>query len=402
MKIFVLTHAFPPQKGGFSSYTYEITRNWLLAGAEVKIFSTVPPDGAAEVDAEMKPHVTYLETHSHTVPENFRVFLRFMKIAIREKAEVVFFPVWLPYSIFMVLFAWLPFRKLRYIVGCHGADVLGMYPKSSHPTSPLIKLLGRMTLRRAAALLVVSNYTAEKVRQLGVNPQKIKVFPNGVDYRKFRRVEVDRQALLRRYQLPESEATVLLTVSQFNRRKGIDTAIQVVQRLTELGEKLIYLIIGSGEMEAELSALIEKYDLKERVFILTQIDDETLIRFYNISDIFLLLSRQVGDVNVEGFGIVFLEANACGLPVIAGNSGGIPDAVEDGKSGFLVDPQDQPLIGEKIRYLIRHPREAAEMGAYGRKRVEAVYNWKRITGEMLAALEEMLAKLPQRHSAHRD
>lgn len=390
MKIFVLTHAFPPQKGGFSSYAYEIARHWIRAGIEVNVFSTVPPDDDDGFDAEMRPHVTYLETRSYTVPENFRVFVRFMKIAIREKADVVFFPVWLPYSIFMALLSWLPFRNIRYVIGCHGADVLGMYPKSSHPVSPLVKLLGRMTLRRAAALFVVSNYTAEKVRRLGVDSQKIKVFPNGVDYRKFRQVAVDRQALLRRYQIPDSETTVLLTVSQFNRRKGIDTAIQVVHRLTEMGEQIIYLIIGSGEMEAELIALIEKYDLKERVFILKHIDDETLIRFYNISDIFLLLSRQVGDINVEGFGIVFLEANACGLPVIAGNSGGIPDAVEDGKSGFLVDPQDPQLIGEKVRYLIHHPREAKAMGAYGRERVETIYNWKRITGEMLAALEETL------------
>ncbi|MCB0290717.1 MAG: glycosyltransferase family 4 protein, partial [Calditrichaeota bacterium] len=148
----------------------------------------------------------------------------------------------------------------------------------------------------------------------------------------------------------------------------------------------------SGEAEADMIGLIEKYDLKDRVFILKGIDDETLIQFYNISDVFLLLSRQASDVNVEGFGIVFLEANACGLPVVAGNSGGIPDAVADGKSGFLVDPLDTQQIREKIIYLLQHPAEAKQMGEYGRKRVETNYNWPKITQDMLVHLNGIVKK----------
>lgn len=392
MNIVILTHAFPPMKGGFSSYTYEIARNWILAGEEVKIVTTVPPDEAAGFEAQLKARIVYLENKSHTVPENLAVFIKFLKIAFKAKADVVLLPVWLPYSIFMVLFSYLTFNKIPYVIGCHGADILGMYPHSSHQVHPIVKFLGRLALRRAAALFAVSNYTAERVRELGVAKHKIKVFPNGVDYHKFKLLKVRKAELLNRYHIRNHDAAILLTVSQFNQRKGIDTAIQIVGELKAAGHHVIYLIIGSGEAEADMIGLIEKYDLKDRVFILKGIDDEALIQFYNISDVFLLLSRQASDVNVEGFGIVFLEANACGLPVVAGNSGGIPDAVADGKSGFLVDPLDTQQIREKIIYLLQHPPEAKQMGEYGRKRVETDYNWPKITQDMIACLNGMVKK----------
>jgi len=391
MKICVLTDFFPPKRGGYASHTYEIVKHWIKAGIEVIVVTTVISEQGYEVyNEEIRSNVYRVGKKGAGYLNALLVHARFMRIVFSQKPDLLFFTTWDPYTVFKPLFSFLWSGKYPYIIACHGADVLALYPGSSYGAKPIFKWLGRIALRQAKAIFAVSHYTAREVENLGVKTANIKIFPNGVDYRIFRPLPVDKKKLLSKYRIPGFDRKLLLTVAQLNIRKGLDTALKVVWELKKQDQIVNYVIIGSGDDEQRLNNLIRQLDLKDQVFILSNIDNDELIQFYNICDVFLLLSRHEGDMNVEGFGIVFLEANACEKPVIAGNSGGIPDAVKDGENGFLVEPQDIRTIKEKIIYLLENPKICHEMGEYGRRRVESEYNWEKITNGMLNYMEGLI------------
>jgi len=392
MKICVLTDFYPPKRGGYASHTYEIVKHWIKAGIEVTVVTTVISEQGYEIyNKEIRNNVYRVRKKGAGYLNALRVYARFMRIVFSQKPDLLFFTTWDPYTVFKPLFSFLWSSKYPYIIACHGADMLALYPGSSYGAKPIFKWLGRIALRQAKAIFAVSHYTAREVENLGVKTANIKIFPNGVDYRIFRPFPVDKKKLLSKYGIPGSDRKLLLTVAQLNIRKGLDTALKVVWELKKQDQIVNYIIIGSGDDEQRLNNLIHQLDLEEQVFILSNIDNDELIQFYNICDVFLLLSRHEGDMNVEGFGIVFLEANACEKAVIAGNSGGIPDAVDDGKSGFLVDSNNINEIKEKILNLLENPEISREMGKSGRQRVIEEFNWEKIASDMIRCMEGLIS-----------
>jgi phosphatidylinositol alpha-1,6-mannosyltransferase len=390
MKIAVLTDYFPPQKGGFSRYTNEIVRNWALHGVDVLVVATIRLQNHS-IDTKDEFTIRYIsKSRRQGYFFAFLVFIKFLVHIFKYKPDLIFFPVWDPYSIFMVIFKWLPFPNFRYVVGCHGADVLSLYANSSYPAKRVFKKLGVLALQKADLVFAISGFTADELQKLGIPDSRIKIFPNGVDHSKFYPMQVEMKSLLEKYGIPFGNYPILLTVAQLNKRKGLDTGIELVVKLREQIGKVIYIIVGSGSEEESLRKLIVKHDLKNSVFILTSIEDNELVKLYNLCDIFLLLSKQEGDLNVEGFGIVLLEANACGKPVIGGNSGGIPDAIEDGKTGFIVNPLDIDQIHDKVAFLLDNTEIRSMMGSAGRKRVIEVLNWGIICQNMLNTINESI------------
>lgn len=390
MRIAVLTNHFPPQRGGISRYTYALVSHWVAQGHPVLTASTVPPEkNIFDLQNDLNGKFIYINKRIQNYVDALTVFTTFFQQVKCFKPDLLFFPIWDPYSIFM------PFiftKKYPYAIGTHAAEILGLSPGSSYQVNRLVKKLGQLSLRHSNQVLTVSHYTARLLENFRINREKISVFPNGVDYQFFTPENIERQQLFNKFGIQYIPGhSVLLTVAKLNPRKGIDTGIRVFKRLHESGNKnVIYLIIGSGNDFTRLKGLIEKLSLQEHVFILTNISDNDLLQFYNSCDIFLLLSRLEGDMNVEGFGIALLEANACEKPVIAGNSGGIPDAVEHGRNGYLVDPNDEREITQKIENLLSDTNKAQSMGKYGRERVIQRFNWDQISRQMITQFEKIL------------
>lgn len=392
MKICVLTDDFPPVRGGVSRYTYEIIYHWLKQGVEVTIVTTViPDDDLFSYDNELRENLYYVKKTGIGYYKAFLVFYQFIKIVLKKEPDIVFLPYWNPYSLFMWLFFYLSFKKYPFIIGCHGAEILGLHPHSSYRAKRIFKWIGRQALKNARKVFAVSTYTASEIVKLGVNSKNIEIFPNGVDYLKFAPREINQELIFTKHSIPNTKSPILLTVAQLNIRKGMDVAIKAVANLKEDNHFVRYIIVGNGQDEYRLRELIDQYKLTDQVFTLTNVGDDDLIDLYNLCDLFLLLSRHEGDINVEGFGIAFLEANACKKPVIAGNSGGIPDAVEDGKSGFLVEPNNINEITEKILYLLDNQRISQEMGKYGRQRVVEEFNWEKIASDMIHCMEGLIS-----------
>ncbi|MEX2600703.1 MAG: glycosyltransferase [Balneolaceae bacterium] len=230
----------------------------------------------------------------------------------------------------------------------------------------------------------VSGYTEELLHREGVSRDKLTVVRNGTDPALFR--PLDASGL--RTKLGLEGKRIMLTVTRLVRRKGIDTVLTAMAQLGSDYEDLHYLIVGTGPEEAGLRQLSKRLGLTLRVHFLGPANYKELPHYYNLSDLFVMSSRtELPDV--EGFGIVFLEANACEVPVIGTRSGGIPSAILEGETGLIVHENSPVELEGAIRSLLLQPERMAEMGRRGRKRVEEELSWDRLSGRLYEQLESV-------------
>jgi len=176
---------------------------------------------------------------------------------------------------------------------------------------------------------------------------------------------------------------VLLTVARITKRKGHDLVLRAMSLMKDRTD-IHYIIVGSGEDRERLGRMTGELGLDGRVSFAGRVDDTELPDYYRLCDIYVMPNREVTDStdSIEGFGISFIEANACGKPSIGGRSGGADAAVADGVSGYLIDPESPEALAEKIRYLIDNPDEAAALGNNGRERVISDFSWKERAREL--------------------
>ena len=162
----------------------------------------------------------------------------------------------------------------------------------------------------------------------------------------------------------------MLTMARLEERKGHDMVLAAVAALTAEFPDLHYLVIGTGD-PGRLRDMAERLGVTHRLTIIEALDDTTLPSAFAAADVFVMVSRPGGQTEIEGFGIVYLEAAAAGLPCVAGDLGGCPDAVIDGVTGLCVDPHDVNAVAAGLRTIISSPQLAAQMGERGRHHVTA-------------------------------
>jgi phosphatidylinositol alpha-1,6-mannosyltransferase len=204
----------------------------------------------------------------------------------------------------------------------------------------------RRAFAAADGIVAVSRFTQDTlIRGFGVPADKIELVSNGVDLARF--VPRPRSAqLVARYGLEGRR--VLLTVSRLYARKGMDRVIESLPAVLRQFPDLVYLIVGEGSYRPTLENLVAAHDLRRNVIFTGAVPDYELAEHYGLGDVFIMANREMPDGETEGFGLVFLEANACGLPVIAGQAGGSVDAVTDQVNGLVVDGDDTAAIATAI------------------------------------------------------
>jgi phosphatidylinositol alpha-1,6-mannosyltransferase len=170
---------------------------------------------------------------------------------------------------------------------------------------------------------------------------------------------------------------VLLTVGRLQRRKGQDMAIQALPRIMKKFPDVKYMIVGSGEEYASLQRLAQDVGVRDRVIFVGRIADGEQAAYYAACDVFLMPNRQIGE-DIEGFGIVFLEAGAAGKPVIGGTSGGTGEAILDEVTGLRVNGENIQEIATAVVELLANPAKARAMGECGRRRVETEFSWESV------------------------
>lgn len=270
-----------------------------------------------------------------------------------------------------------------YLCWAHGEDI-GTARQSRELTWVMTRVY-----RGASAVIANSRSSARMLEALGVPPERIHVVHPGVDVNRFR-PDVDAADLRARF-AARSE-TVLLSVGRLQRRKGHDSAIAAIALLKEQGVPIQYLVIGVGDERQRLEALASISGVDDCVHFLGEVSAAELPRYYAACDVFLLPNRdENGDV--EGFGIVFLEAAAAGRPSIGGRSGGVPEAVIDGQTGVLVSGTDLDELAAAICDLAGSDRTRRQLGAKGRERACREFDWDRAARQVLAVHQRVSLNL---------
>jgi len=188
---------------------------------------------------------------------------------------------------------------------------------------------------------------------------------------------------------------VIGTLSRLVERKGFDTVLRAMPRVLEEFPDALYLVVGDGPDRPRLEAMVRDLGLGGSVHFAGSADEESLAAWFRTLDVFVMPSREIpSSGHVEGFGIVFLEAGACGRPVIGGRSGGVVEAVQDGSSGVLVNPGDPEDLARALLAMLRDPQRARHLGRSGRLRVEREFTWEKV----LEPLGDFLETLHPRES----
>ncbi len=353
-KTLLITLDFFPTLGGVSRY-------WISLGKEMPShkWAVLAPSlkkGQTELACAYKIYRSPF-FFKFLFPQWLPLVLALWGVILRERPNVMIAAQVLPVGTAVFLVSKI--TGIPYIVSTHGMDV----------TLPLaqprkMKLCGRI-FRNAKKIITVSRYTSAKIQTYGVGRSKIGfIFPCHI---------LAPQDAPLEYPASKKEC-ILLTVGRLVKRKGHEYVIEALSRLRHNNPPIYYVVVGDGPQKEHLVRLAKDSDVGDRVLFSGSLADEAVKQWYKKCDIFIMTPYEI-EGDVEGFGIVYLEANAFGKPVIAARSGGVEDAVEDGISGLLVEPQDVSGICDAIAKLCSDIQLRRRLGEQGRERVKKEFQW---------------------------
>jgi len=243
------------------------------------------------------------------------------------------------------------------------------------------KRVYRQLFRQSELVTVNSGFTGKKVKALGCPKNKIVKLPESLRIEDFP---------FRPKKLKPKEKVKLLTVARLVEKKGVKDSIKAVARVIEKHPHLEYQIAGDGPLKEELSYLIRRLKIEEKIKLLGWQDQNQIQKLYQQSHLFILASLTAKSGDQEGQGLVLQEAQASGLPVIATKHNGFPEGILEGKSGFLVPEGDVKALAEKLEYLITHPQIWLKIGRAGRKFVEKQYDSDRLNKQLVKIYQKLL------------
>ncbi len=285
-------------------------------------------------------------------------------------------------QMFLTLSAFIAssFTKRPYILFFHGEEIPQIYLRSN-------KYLKWLYVR-ADGYFCNSHFTARRLEKFIGDPKiKPAIITPGVEERFFQKPR-NLHKLKEHHGLQDRK--ILYTIARLDVRKGFDMVIKALPRIAQKYPDVIYLIGGKGPDEYRLKKLVKNNALEHYVKFLGFVPDDELVSWHYLGDVFVMPNRILADGDSEGFGIVFLEANAAGNPVIGGNEGGSVDAIVDGTTGFLVDPVDTEDISEKILYLLKDENLRTKMGAAGKKRAWEEFRWPQLAEKFESSILAIL------------
>jgi phosphatidylinositol alpha-1,6-mannosyltransferase len=246
----------------------------------------------------------------------------------------------------------------------------------------------RRAIARTDGVVAVSPFTRGMLMtMMGVPEAKIQLITPGIDLRRFS-PRPRRADLVARHSI--AGRTVLLTVGRLFARKGMDRVIESLPRIRAVIDNICYLVVGDGPYRSVLEDLAVLHGVQDAVVFAGTVPDTELIDHYALADIFIMANREMPDGDTEGFGLVFLEANACGIPVIAGKAGGSVDAVTDLRNGLVVDGRDPEDITAAVIRLCRDDALRAQVRETGLE-IAAGASWESRSDLLLGFCDQLIA-----------
>ncbi len=367
-KILLTTIYFPPQRGGISNSLWNIC---IHLPADRVVVLTEPSDinPRSSFPIYQKP----ITNTARFIWPRWLFLIRDMKRIVEEESiDIIHAGQILPIGTAALILKKL--YRIPYHVYVYGQDLMIM--RSSKRKMSLIKHI----LKNADGIIANSNSTKDKAVTLGAAPDKtIVVYPSPISLID---TTIDQQFydyFIKRYRLRGKQ--IILTVGNLVPRKGQDKVIQAMPEILRYHPQAHYVVVGNGEYIAHLRSMTDSLSIEEHVQFFTNVTDQELPYFYHACDVFIMPSREIKDshnksTDMEGFGIVYLEANLFGKPVIGGNSGGVPEAVAHGVTGLLVDPNNVHDIARAVSKLLSDKQLSEKLGSQGRERALKHFQWE--------------------------
>lgn len=365
----VLTELFLPTKGGTAVWFAEVYRR--LSGKETHIVTADVPD-AATVDTVH--HNTIHRIRMRRVPwlrpESLgmyaNLFIKSLWLALTHRFTAIHAGRALPEGITAWLVARLTLHPV--VIYAHGEELTTWGRGGKYKAM-------RFALRHADRVIANSEFTRDELLKMGVDDNRIHLIYPGVDVGRFRPgLEYED---LRQSVGVMGGVKLILSVGRLSRRKGFDQVIQALPALIHAGLDIQYVLIGIGEDWDYLLGLAREHSVSERVHLLGHVSTDDLPRWYNACDVFIMPNREING-DTEGFGMVFIEAAACGKPAIAGQAGGTGAAVEDGVTGFRVDGNSVVNVAAVLSRLLQDNTLGGSMGRQGYERVMREFTWEKV------------------------
>ncbi len=374
MNILVLTDSFLPHSGGSRIYYYNLYSKLVSQFPDHVTILTkkVPgwqefdrrqPTNSLQIIRRFKPLATW---KYHQWPKIIFPFAEALRLVRKKKIDLIHTGDLYPPG---VIALWLKHLiGVPYISYCHGEEVTQTEKRRYQP------LVRNKIYQGADGVVAACEFARANLVRLGIPENRICKITPGVDCERFspRPPSIE---LIRRFSLEHKH--VLLTVARLWPRKGHDLVIRALAKIRHEIPSIAYLIAGKGPEEERLRRLAAEAGVADLVTFVGYVPDEELAGFYDLCDLFIMPNRGEPDGDIEGFGMVFLEANAAGKAVVGGRSGGTADAIVDGVTGLLVNPEDVEEVSAAMRQLLLNPPLRKQMADAGLRRARSEFSWKR-------------------------
>ena len=364
-KVLFVTNDFGPRAGGIETFIIGLIERRAFAST---IVYTSKQANSQEYDQiwEKKYGVKVIRDSSRILLPTPRVARRISALIKAEGISVAAFGAAAPLG--LLAHSMKRSGIVRIVALTHGHEV---WWAKVFPFNLLLRRIGT----GVDSLTYLGEYTRQMISRPLTQSAKsamIKIAP-GIDTDHFS----PRNSANLRQSLQLSQKKVIVCVARLVHRKGQDKLIDAMPSILESIANAHLLIVGQGPYQSKLVKRVKKLGLEESVTFVGRINYEKLPEYICVGDLFAMPSRsRFGGLEVEGLGIAYLEASACGLPVIAGSSGGAPDAVVDGKSGVVVNGTDITAIAKTVIKFLRDPEGSRQMGQFGRNWVVEKWRWE--------------------------
>lgn len=405
MKIAFIIGAFPTLSETF--ILSQIT-GLIDMGQDVEIFAQFFPN-EKKVHSDIEKYHLVKRVHYFNMPSNkmkrilkaiYLIIKNFHKVPLKILKSLNVFIYGKVALSLKLLYLLIPFLDKNFdILYCHfGTNgILGTYLKEMGVEGKLVTTFHgydmsgfiksnsnnvyKNLFKNGDLFLPISDYWKRKLIKLGCNEKKIIVHHMGINLEKFKFFERRKQS---------GEHIKILTIGRLIEKKGHEYTIRAIAKIIKKYRNIEYLIAGDGPLRNKLEDLVSELDIKSYIKFLGAVEQNEVLKLYQQAHIFVLSSITANNGDQEGIPVVLMEAQAAGLPIISTFHTGIPEAVFDGKSGFLVPEKDVDALTEKLEYLIEHPEIWPDMGRYGRKYVEGKYDIRKLNQKLVEIYQNLI------------
>ena len=373
----MITNDYPPVVSGISTVFYQV---WARLDPITHPVLTQAVDSGTEFDfgkpAAVTRHPAF--SHSHPALKLFNSLVQFFYVLyfviFKQVRKLHAGQIWISGTIGFICKKIL---GIPYILWVYGGETTPVYMSNKYST-----YWAKVLLDNAEKLVTNSKYCQKEFLDYGFPPERCPIVLPGTDPQFFTPGNPPEE-LVKKWNPAGKKA--FLTVARVSERKGHDLVIKSLPEILNNHSDLLYLIVGKGPDRERLENLARELGVSDAVKFCGFVPDADLPDYYRMCDVYTMPNREVFDStdSIEGFGISFVEASACGKPVIGGKSGGAVEAVAEGYSGYLVDPDSVKEFSAAAEKLLSDDALRMKIGVQGRQRAEKEMDWKTRAGVVL-------------------